>query len=281
MLGRIVYLSQKRSRINSLIEDEHYYAQVGEIADYHVKKLQLQKAREDALRAIKKGEKIKGFSKAIGPALERIINDTKLLNTPDLSDEDRQRLSAQVVQSTDALTVGIEKVLYMARIDSDSIVYNAQDTLVGEIVKGLYNEFKDEDGSFHSVVGFEAPLQFHLSEGSPDILVHCDSFHLHNALAEILKNSIRFSKRGDIQIGWYHHLADHEVQIFIEDTGVGIAEENIDKVFDPFYKENPDTPCAGVGLTIAKSIVEKFDGRIVIESRKNYSTRCCVILPTV
>lgn len=281
MLCHILIINKRITDTYNKIEDEKYYTQIGEIANSHVKEEQLFQAKKEAQLAIQKGARINEFVNTISPFLKQIISDTKLLTTENLNEENRGEASQRILHATDEISAAIEKVLYMARIDSDNIVYSIQENKIADIITSLYNEYKDEDGHFHCKVGLEAPLQIHLSQGTPDISVNCDAFHLRNALAEILKNAICYSKRGDILMGWYHHLNSNEVHIFIEDTGVGIAPEDINKVFDPFYKVNPDSPSAGVGLTIAKSIVEKFNGRITLESRLNYSTRCCVILPTL
>ncbi len=70
---------------------------------------------------------------------------------------------------------------------------------------------------------------------------------------------------------------DKEIRITVSDTGCGIKEEDIKKVFDPFFSTKKDG--MGIGLTIAKKIVEAHRGRISIESKENTGSRVNIILP--
>jgi signal transduction histidine kinase len=70
-----------------------------------------------------------------------------------------------------------------------------------------------------------------------------------------------------------------EAQIIFEDTGVGIREENLSKIFNPFFSTRSDG--TGLGLSITKKIVEQHEGRIEVESRLNVGTRFTITLPVM
>jgi signal transduction histidine kinase len=71
----------------------------------------------------------------------------------------------------------------------------------------------------------------------------------------------------------------HEVRIIFEDTGVGIPEENLPKIFNPFFSTRSDG--TGLGLSITKNIVEQHGGVIEVESRVNVGTKFIITLPAI
>jgi len=70
-----------------------------------------------------------------------------------------------------------------------------------------------------------------------------------------------------------------EVQIIFEDTGVGIQEENVSKIFNPFFSTRSDG--TGLGLSITKNIVEQQGGKIEVESQVNVGTKFIITLPAI
>jgi len=70
-----------------------------------------------------------------------------------------------------------------------------------------------------------------------------------------------------------------EVQIIFEDTGVGIPEENVPKIFNPFFSTRSDG--TGLGLSITKNIVEQQGGKIEVESQVNVGTKFIITLPAI
>jgi signal transduction histidine kinase len=68
-----------------------------------------------------------------------------------------------------------------------------------------------------------------------------------------------------------------EVQIIFEDTGIGIPEENLPKIFNPFFSTRSDG--TGLGLSITKNIIEEHGGRIEVESQVNLGTKFVITLP--
>ncbi|QTD43104.1 HAMP domain-containing sensor histidine kinase [Sporosarcina sp. Te-1] len=92
-------------------------------------------------------------------------------------------------------------------------------------------------------------------------LVHADPFRLTQVLDNLLSNSLRFAERGVISL--QVQLADDRVEMKWTDNGPGFADGQESKVFDSFYQGNRRKGHAGLGLYIAKSIIDKHDGQIV------------------
>jgi signal transduction histidine kinase len=69
------------------------------------------------------------------------------------------------------------------------------------------------------------------------------------------------------------------VDITIEDTGLGMSEDQILHIFDPFYTTKHDAKSSGIGLSICREIVENFHGKILVQSTQNKGTIFTIRLP--
>jgi len=94
--------------------------------------------------------------------------------------------------------------------------------------------------------------------GDPERLTH--------AFTNIISNAIKFTSDGSISIT--ADARDRELLVSVSDTGTGIPDDAIDKIFDRFYKVDAASNGTGLGLSTAKAIVELHGGRIWAESKK-------------
>jgi signal transduction histidine kinase len=99
-------------------------------------------------------------------------------------------------------------------------------------------------------------------------------------LQNLLMNAVRHTPAdGSVRVS-ARRLGD-VLELTVEDTGTGIAPEDLDRIFEPFYRGDParSGPGAGLGLALAKRIVEALGGRISAESVVARGARFAVVLP--
>ena len=100
-----------------------------------------------------------------------------------------------------------------------------------------------------------------------DLMLNGDRLRLGQIWQNLLENALKY--RGDANIPhiniWFEHR-DNETLFYVRDNGIGIAPENGDKIFGMFEKLDLNSVGAGLGLSMVKSIVEMYDGRIQVES---------------
>ena len=88
---------------------------------------------------------------------------------------------------------------------------------------------------------------------------------MNQVITNFVSNAIKFTHRGTITIG-YQIDAARQLEMFVEDTGIGISAENQTAVFDRFMKVDSFVQGTGLGLPLCKSIIEKMGGRIGVTS---------------
>ncbi len=121
-----------------------------------------------------------------------------------------------------------------------------------------------------------------VEEGLPEIPVDPD--RLTQVLVNLIGNAIKFTpQQGSITLRARLKKDEECIEVGVSDTGIGISPENIAKVFDKFYqigeRVSTDISGTGIGLSIAKEIVELHGGRIWVESKKEVGTTFSFTLP--
>ncbi len=109
--------------------------------------------------------------------------------------------------------------------------------------------------------------------------IECLASELNQVFLNLLVNAIQaIEERGIITIRTAVE-DDQHIKIEIEDTGMGIPEDNITRVFDPFYTSKPVGTGTGLGLSLSYSIIQRHNGRIEVESVEGQGTKFTLILP--
>ena len=93
----------------------------------------------------------------------------------------------------------------------------------------------------------------------------------------LLTNAIKFTSKGIIRMGY--ECCEGGLRCFVADSGIGIAKENLPKVFTRFEKVDSFTQGTGLGLAICKAIVDNLGGKIEIESELGKGTTVWVWVP--
>ncbi len=124
--------------------------------------------------------------------------------------------------------------------------------------------------------------QIHIEKGAESILVFADPDILELAIINLLDNACKYSTP-PAEIIVKIDQVDEEVSICISDKGIGIPEQDLDKIFDRFYTVNKARSRrlggAGLGLSIVKTIIEKHDGTISVSSQIGVGTTFTIFLP--
>jgi len=108
-----------------------------------------------------------------------------------------------------------------------------------------------------------------------------DRQKLLQAISNLISNAIKFTKEGRVELR--ASTSGDNVKIIVEDEGVGIKQEELERIFDKFYQaastEASTAKGTGLGLTFVKKIIESHDGRISVSSEKGEGTKFTILLP--
>ena len=177
----------------------------------------------------------------------------------------------RIEQETDQVVALVDDLLVMTRLDSgielEQDIVDV-DVLIRQLVEKYRSEMIDGDERFR----FDCI--------DPPCQMKGDALYLSMAVDEIIDNARRYSKRGG-KIAVSVDKIDNTLQIVIKDEGIGIPQEALPRVFDRFFRvdEAHSTAGFGLGLAIARKIIDYHGGQITIESEVDNGTTCIVTLP--
>jgi signal transduction histidine kinase/HAMP domain-containing protein len=187
---------------------------------------------------------------------------------------DRQREFIEIIlKSTDRLVELVNDLLDVARIEADHVEINRRPIDLGEIVHEVVELF------IPRVEGKHQHLTSYVAPALPPAMG--DAGRIRQIVANLVTNAHLYTPEGGtIHVGVEPDRA--WLQITVEDSGVGMTEEETERIFDRFYRAGNRTssnPGTGLGLSIVKSLVDLHFGQITVESEPGRGTVFRVRLP--
>ena len=118
---------------------------------------------------------------------------------------------------------------------------------------------------------------------APDLRVSADPAEISRIVSNLLDNAVRYGAGpGSSSIGVTTRAVDHHAVVEISDDGPGLSTDDIERIFEPFYRVHPEVtsaPGSGLGLAIARSLAEGNGGRLTVTSRPGSGATFRLSLP--
>ncbi|MEQ6249959.1 CHASE domain-containing protein [Sulfitobacter sp. HNIBRBA3233] len=178
--------------------------------------------------------------------------------------------------NADRLSMIVNDILDLEKISSGEVVFEIQNTSLGEIVTSSVSEMHPFAVQHHNTLEVEAP--------DGDLVVHIDANRTRQVLANLISNGCKYSDPDTPVVVRYERLATEAI-IFVRNLGPGIPESFREKIFDAFTQlDGSDTRSkggTGLGLNITRQIVARQSGRIGFESTPDGLTVFWFTVPLV
>ncbi len=194
------------------------------------------------------------MSHEIRTPLNAIVGFSNLLCRTD--DAEKRERFVNIIETNNQLLLKlIGDVLDVAKVESNTLDFNIRPTDLNQLLIKVDDMMK---------LKIPAGVVLNHVFDAPQAVIETDSNRLSQVLINLLNNAVKFTPKGCITFGY--ELREDNVYFYVRDTGIGIPEEDLDKVFTRFTKLNNFVQGNGLGLSISKSIVEKLGGEIGVES---------------
>lgn len=178
---------------------------------------------------------------------------------------------AVIEEETDRLTELIENLLDATRLQSGTLKLSRSDVSMKILANRMADRFRTQTDKHTIVVD--------LPEDFPVVLA--DETRLEQVLSNLISNAIKYSQKGG-QITISGQVRPEHVIICVSDQGPGIAPGDVPHIFDRFYRAEEAsriTKGAGLGLFLARAVVEAHGGRIWVDPKPEEGARICFSLP--
>ena len=164
----------------------------------------------------------------------------------------------------------INEILDLSKIESGMMEFNYAPVSLYILCEDVKNTY-----SFRCQPGVELVFE----ESDPSLVISTDRNRLFQVFSNLIGNATKFTAKGSISFGY--KLKEKEIVFHVADTGSGISDDKIDKIFDRFIMANNQVQGTGLGLSISKIIVEKLGGKIAAQSKMETGTTFTFTLPYI
>jgi two-component system, OmpR family, phosphate regulon sensor histidine kinase PhoR len=200
----------------------------------------------------------------------KLINDESL----DLSNEQKKNFIARSLLRLDQLLKMVSDLLDISRIELKAVKREIKQVYLPQIISSIIELFQLEiiENKLNVSVNFKKNLP----------LLNADSDEINRLFTNLISNAIKYNNpEGSIAISVFS--TDNYLVTQISDTGIGINSENLQKLFEEFFRVKSEytktISGTGLGLTIVKKIVDNYSGKIEVESKPDAGTTFKVYLP--
>ena len=268
-LGALTLINGKGRRLNDA--DQSLAMELATRAAIAIDNAQLYRAALSASDA--KSAFLASMSHELRTPLNAIIGYQSLLQdglSGPVTDAQVSQLS-RIRASADHLLSLIDEVLTFSRVDVGKELVQREPVQLRPIITEAIN----------MVAPVAAARGLRVKDESTDVELYTDSFKVRQILLNLLSNAVKFSDRGTIVV---RSKVDHDnVEISVADAGIGIAEQNLERVFDPFWQvEQRSTRRAGgtgLGLSVSRSLARLLGGDVVVESEFGKGSTFTAVIP--
>jgi len=209
------------------------------------------------------------MSHEIRTPLNAIMGFTRLLGTED-ANPDQVKDYVQIINSSGKQLLDLlNDIMDISKIEVNQL--RIRKTVIN-LHNVLSEEFKlqQKNGNFNTNIEFRQ----NLNSLPKEIQIETDEVRLRQILNNLLSNAFKFTSSGFIELGVKY--TSNQIEIYVQDSGIGIPEEKINQIFDRFVRVEDKTIFAegtGIGLTISKELCRLLDTELQVESNKNKGSR--------
>lgn len=205
---------------------------------------------------------LQNISHEIRTPMNGILGFMQLLKEPDLSAEARNEYIDIVNISGRRLLDTINDIVEISKIDTEQLGVQLSEVNVSEVLNYCIQSFE-----IHAI---EKGLTINIASNlrTEQAIILTDKFKLEGILSNLIKNAIKFTIQGKIEIGYF--INANSIVFFVKDSGVGIPANRLEAVFERFVQADLENTRpyegSGLGLSIVKAYLDALEGKIWIDS---------------
>jgi len=215
------------------------------------------------------------MSHEIRTPMNGILGFAEILKEPGLTGEEQQKYINIIEKSGVRMLNIINNIVDISKIEAGLMKINLSESNINEQIDYMCTFFKLE------VEAKGMKLYCNKTLPSKEAIIRTDREKLYAIFTNLVKNAIKYSKEGTIEIGYYKK--EDTIEFYVKDTGIGIPKDRHEAIFKRFIQADSADKMAcqgaGLGLSITKAYVEMLGGKIRVESEEGIGSTFYFTLP--
>lgn len=267
------------TRIAKIRKYSSEFSHIGDLfINNNKEKVELQKAKERAEKnELLKSSFLTNLSHEIRTPMNAILGFSDLLSTQELSESEKKEFLTIITRSGKNLLCIIDDLIEMSKIDTHQVLpkYGAF------YLDGVLNDIKK---TVEVTIPKSKPLKIFLDPPKHPIVFQLisDETKFKQIVVNLINNAVKYTEEGSVRFG-YKIDANNALEFYIQDSGIGISEEEHKHIFSRFNRIQNDKTInlsgLGLGLSISKAYVEMLGGEIWLESTENVGSTFYFSIP--
>jgi two-component system, sensor histidine kinase len=278
MIQSIENRRKERDIAEASLEEERRSLEVR--VNERTKELKLAKEKAEEADNLKSSF-LANMSHEIRTPLNAILGCSSLIRETSPSPEELEEYNKMMETSGKDLLKLIDDILDISRIEANQVKIDPQQVSVNKICEEVFSTFRqlliaeNPQGSVEPLL--TKPF------GDEDYLMNTDPLRLKQVLLNILNNAVKFTSKGSIELSYFPDNSREKINFIIKDSGIGIAKEQQQRIFERFTKvadiKEKHYRGTGLGLSIALKLTQLLKGEIRVESELNLGTTFYLSFP--
>ncbi|MEI7423677.1 MAG: PocR ligand-binding domain-containing protein [Prolixibacteraceae bacterium] len=264
---------------SSAIKDENgkLIAMIGVALDI----TEMRKNRDELIEAKQRAEEnnrlrfalLNNMSHEIRTPMNAIMGFSELMKE---ADEEEKNAYAEIIHnSSDQLLSLIDDVILLSRLQSEKMPLQISEFSPSKLIAEICMMFNHPNLSKGLHIREKTPFKYR------NLMINADFNKIRQVLTNFLSNAVKYTSDGHIEVGF--EVNNSQIGFFVSDTGMGISKHELQLIFDAFYRGEQAISMAirgtGLGLNIAKELIDIMGGKIGVESELDKGSRFYFNIP--
>lgn len=182
----------------------------------------------------------------------------------------------KVYANVKRLDILVNELLDVSRLEQQRVQFDMQPVDISQIIKQIIGELKVKADEKKLYIKYQEPAE-------PKPIIFADQERIGQVLDNVIGNAIKYTQKGGIEI--FHRLENDKLKTIIKDTGIGMAPEDRQRLFEQFYRiqneKTMDIPGTGLGLWITRELVRRQNGEIYADSMEGVGSQFTIVFSVI
>ncbi|MFY9153998.1 MAG: ATP-binding protein [Prolixibacteraceae bacterium] len=248
------------------LNDHSVISLARDISQRKLAEIKLEEAKQKAEESDRlKTAFLANISHEIRTPMNAIIGFSKMVGSSEFDDIEKKKFVEIIIMNGKVLLTLINDMISLSKIESNTLVLKNMPCKVNDMMVNLYKDYGYELEDRQNI-----KLKIRCENTNPKFSIITDPVLLLSVMIKLIDNAIKFTEQGEVEFGYRVSQKNH-LEFFVNDSGIGIAERDQERIFERFHQLDNRTTRAyegtGIGLSIAQHYVRLLGGNLNVKSK--------------